>query len=187
MYSVHNSFVLIPNLIWFTTIFIISFDYCFNICGNYVFAMIFCNLALSINTNYNTILEFSTGQSPIVKPRWRVVMWKESPPVFSTGTDNDVIHFRQHARHQTDSYISHSFFPLSTCESLTYSCQHQPDDFDDIFPAFAQLAKYLKEKCWLEHYQQLSFYYLVKSFSIQKLSWKVPSMQTTISGWTLKY
>ena len=53
--------------------------------------------------------------------------------------------------------------------------------------AFVQLAKYLKEKCWSEHYQQLSFKYFVKSFSIPLLSSKEPSIQTTIPGWTLKY
>ena len=46
--------------------------------------------------------------------------------------------------------------------------------------------KHLKEKCGLEHYQQLSLKYFVKSFSVQKLSSKVSSIQTTISGGTLK-
>ena len=54
-----------------------------------------------------------------------------------------------------------------------HSGQNQPDNFDEIFLLKAWLAKYLKEKCWSEHYQQLSFKYLVKSFSIQKLLSKV--------------
>ena len=53
--------------------------------------------------------------------------------------------------------------------------------------AKALMALYLKERCWLEHHQQLSFKYFVKSLSIQKLLSKVSSIQTTISGGTLKY
>ena len=47
--------------------------------------------------------------------------------------------------------------------------------------------KYLKEKCWSKHYQQLSFKYFVKSFSIQKLWSKVSEFQPTISRGTPKY
>ena len=54
-----------------------------------------------------------------------------------------------------------------------HSGQKQPDNFDEILQANAQLGKYLKEKCLSEHFQQLSFKYLVKSFSIPKLLWKV--------------
>ena len=43
-----------------------------------------------------------------------------------------------------------------------HSGQNQPDNFDEIFQVLAQLAKYLKEKCLSEHYQQLSFKYFVK-------------------------
>ena len=43
-----------------------------------------------------------------------------------------------------------------------HSGQNQPDNFEEIFQVLAQLAKYLKEKSWSEHYQQLSFKYFVK-------------------------
>ena len=47
--------------------------------------------------------------------------------------------------------------------------QKQPDNFDEILQANAHVERYLKEKCSSEHYQQLSFKYFVKSFSILKL------------------
>ena len=40
--------------------------------------------------------------------------------------------------------------------------------FDEILQANAHVEKYLNEKCSSEHYQQLSFKYFVKSFSILK-------------------
>ena len=52
----------------------------------------------------------------------------------------------------------------------THSIQNQTDNFDEIFQAKAQLAKYFKEKYSSEHYQQLPFKYIVKWFAIQKLS-----------------
>ena len=34
----------------------------------------------------------------------------------------------------------------------THSRQKQTDNFEEIFQAKALLAKYLREKCWSEHY-----------------------------------
>ena len=51
-----------------------------------------------------------------------------------------------------------------------HSVQNQPDIFDHIFQDLSSLAKYLKEKCWSEYYQQLSFKYFVNPFLIQNLS-----------------
>ena len=58
-----------------------------------------------------------------------------------------------------------------------HSGQNQPDNFDEIFQAKAELAKFLKEKCSLEYYPQVSFKYSVKIFLIQKLSSKVSRRQ----------
>ena len=65
------------------------------------------------------------------------------------------------------------------------AAKNQLGNFDEIFQAKADLAKFL-EKCSSEHYQQHSFKYFVKLFSIQKLLSKVSSTQTTISGGTFK-
>ena len=56
------------------------------------------------------------------------------------------------------------------------------NNFDEIFQAKAELAKFLKEKCSSEYYPQLFFKYSVKLFLIQKLLSKVSSIQTSISG-----
>ena len=42
-------------------------------------------------------------------------------------------------------------------------------DFDEILQVKAYCEEYLKEKCWLEHYQPLSFRYFVKLLLIPKL------------------
>ena len=52
--------------------------------------------------------------------------------------------------------------PFEVLPINAHSGQNQPDNFEEIFQILAQLAKYLKEKCWSEHYQQLSFKYFVK-------------------------
>ena len=51
--------------------------------------------------------------------------------------------------------------------------QKQPDNFDEILQAKETLGKYLNEKCYSEHCQQLSFKYFVKSILILKLLLKV--------------
>ena len=56
----------------------------------------------------------------------------------------------------------------------------QLDNFYEIFQAKGKIRNYLKEKCYSEHYQQLSFKYFVISFSIPKLSSKEAQVQTTI-------
>ena len=47
----------------------------------------------------------------------------------------------------------------------------------------AQLGKYLEEKSWSESYQQLSFKYFVKSFSIPKLSNVSKSPSWNLDQW----
>ena len=54
-----------------------------------------------------------------------------------------------------------------------HSSQKQPDNFDEILLAKAKLRKYLKEKCYSELHQQLSFKYFMKSYLIPKLLSKV--------------
>ena len=55
------------------------------------------------------------------------------------------------------------------------------DNFGEIFQLTAYLEKDLKEKCWLEHYQQLSFKYFVKPFLITKFLSNILYIQKTIS------
>ena len=67
-----------------------------------------------------------------------------------------------------------------------HSGQKLLDSFDKISEAKAKkLGKYLKEKCQVEHNQQFSFKYFVKSFLIPKVSSKVLQIQTKISKGTL--
>ena len=54
-----------------------------------------------------------------------------------------------------------------------HSGQKQTDNFDEILQVNAHVKNYLKEKCSLEHYQQLSFKYFVKLFLIPILLEKV--------------
>ena len=43
-----------------------------------------------------------------------------------------------------------------------YSGQKQPDNFGEIFQTEAWLGTYLKEKCYSDHYQELSIIFFVK-------------------------
>ena len=54
-----------------------------------------------------------------------------------------------------------------------HRAQKRPDNFDEILQANTYLGKHLIEKCWSEHYQQLSLKYFVKLFFIPKLLLKV--------------
>ena len=67
----------------------------------------------------------------------------------------------------TSNWLTISKKTLKTIHA--HSGQRQPDNFDENFSGNALLGKYLKRKCWLEQYQQLSFKYFVKSFIIPKL------------------
>ena len=49
-----------------------------------------------------------------------------------------------------------------------HSGQKKPDTFDERLQAKVKLGKYMKNKCYLEHYQQLSFKYFVKTVLILK-------------------
>ena len=62
----------------------------------------------------------------------------------------------------------------------------QPNNYDVVLQAKAKLGKYLTEKCYSEHYQQLFFNHFVKSFFIPTLLSKVWYFQSTISRRTLK-
>ena len=46
------------------------------------------------------------------------------------------------------------------------------------------LRKYLKEKCYPEYYQELSFKYFVKSFLFIEIMSQISKIQTTILGVT---
>ena len=52
-------------------------------------------------------------------------------------------------------------YPIST-----RSGQKQPDNFDEILQVKAKLGKYLMEKYYSEHNQQLSIKYFAKAFLI---------------------
>ena len=65
-------------------------------------------------------------------------------------------------------FMTHGFSP-----SDAHSSQNQPDNFHAILYSKPKLGKYLKGKCYSEHYRQLSFNLLVKLFSIPKLLSKV--------------
>ena len=63
--------------------------------------------------------------------------------------------------------------PLNTWPTNAHSDQKLSDNYDEILQAEAKLEKYLKGKCYSEHYQQLSFNYFLKSFIFPKLLSKV--------------
>ena len=67
-----------------------------------------------------------------------------------------------------------------TAEPSDLTPKH-PDNFDEIFQVKAWLGNYLKEKCSLEHYRQLSLKYFVKSSLNPMLLSKVIKIQMTIS------
>ena len=52
--------------------------------------------------------------------------------------------------------------------------------FDETLKAKAKLGNYLREKCYLAHYQQVSFKYFVISCLFSKLASKVSEIQTTV-------
>ena len=53
------------------------------------------------------------------------------------------------------------------------SGQKRSYDFDEILQAKANPGKYLEQKCYSEHYQQLPFKYFEKSVFIPKVLLKV--------------
>ena len=56
---------------------------------------------------------------------------------------------------------------------IAHSSQKQTHNVDNILQAEAKSGKHLMKKCQSEHYQQLFFNFLVKTFPISKLFSKV--------------